>query len=428
MYNHRVIIHKEGAHMDKKAKQASKIIIFLCWAAYTAAYIGRLNYNAYIVEIISQLGTTKEAAGLVSSFFFFSYGAGQLVHGILSRKYNTRYSVAVALIGSALVNVGMTLVPSVSAMKIVWLMNGVFQSILWSSLIKTLSDRLPDELLSRAVVVMSTPAALGTFLAYGLSSLFSAMRADYRWVFYVPAILLAVIGALWFLIVGRIDSTLTRDGAAAYTPAPKKRPSFTPAFIIGAVFLLFAAISNGFIKDGVTTWTPSILNENFHMPESLSILITLILPLIAIFGAWLSTTLHKRQKNTSVLNGLLYFVEAAVLLLVIFTAKLKSPVVLIVLFAGSAMLMSAVNNVITSIIPMYMRDRMDSGLLAGVLDTFCYVGSTLSTWLLGRIADVGSWNGVFICLLVFGAVACVLCWLSVLVGRKKPAQAQSPEA
>ena len=404
--------------MDKKTKKAAQLIIFLCWAAYTAAYIGRLNYNAYIVEIISQLGATKSDAGLVSSFFFFSYGAGQLVHGILSRKYNTRYSVAVALIGSALVNVGMTLCPGVGSMRFMWLMNGVFQSILWSSLIKTLSDRLPDELLSRAVVVMSTPAALGTFLAYGISSLFSAFGANYRWVFYVPAALLAVIGALWFLIVGRIDDSLKKEGAAAYKPEPKKRPSFTPAFIIGAVFLLFAAVSNGFIKDGVTTWTPSILKENYNMPESLSILITLILPLIAIFGAWLSTSLHKRQKNTSILNSLLYLAEAVVLLLVIFTAKLKSPVLLIVLFAGSAMLMSAVNNVITSIIPMYMRDKMDSGLLAGVLDTFCYVGSTLSTWLLGHIADSGSWNGVFVCLLVFGGAACVLCGASVLLGRK----------
>ena len=173
--------------MDKKAKQTSSIIIILCWAAYTAAYIGRLNFNAYIEPIRDQIGATKTEMGLVSSFFFFSYGAGQLIHGILSRKYNTRYSVAIALIGSALVNVGMTLCPGVSSMKYVWLLGGVFQSILWSSIIKTLSDRLPDEMLSKAVVVMSTTAALGTFLSYGLASLFSAFKVDYRMIFFVPA-------------------------------------------------------------------------------------------------------------------------------------------------------------------------------------------------------------------------------------------------
>ena len=66
-------------------------IIFICWLAYTAAYIGRLNFNASIVAIISDLGVTKADAGLVSSCFFFAYGAGQLINGILSKKYNAKF-------------------------------------------------------------------------------------------------------------------------------------------------------------------------------------------------------------------------------------------------------------------------------------------------------------------------------------------------
>ena len=84
----------------------------------------------------------------------------------------------------------------------------------------------------------------------------------------------------------------------------------------------------------------------------------------------------------------------------------------------SAMLMAAVNNVITSIIPIYMRDTMDSGLLAGVLDTFCYVGSTMSTALLGYIADRGTWDHVFWCLFLFGAAACVMSWAAVAAKKK----------
>ena len=86
--------------MKKLTDKKSNLLIFICWAAYTAAYIGRLNYNASMVEILAQLNVTKESAGIVSSFFFFAYGAGQLVNGLLSKKYNTKYSVAVALAGS----------------------------------------------------------------------------------------------------------------------------------------------------------------------------------------------------------------------------------------------------------------------------------------------------------------------------------------
>ena len=97
---------------------------------------------------------------------------------------------------------------------------------------------------------------------------------------------------------------------------------------------------------------------------------------------------------------------------------------LISLFGISAMLMSAVNNVITSIIPLYMRDKMDSGLLAGVFDTFCYVGSTLSTALLGFIADRSNWSGVFICLFIFGIAACMLSFITVFVNRKNTFDSQ----
>ena len=410
--------------MTKQTKHAGNLTIALSWLAYAAAYIGRLNFNAYIEPIRDQLGATKTELGLVSSFFFFSYGAGQLIHGILSRKYNTRYSVAVALIGSAGVNIAMTFCPGAASMKYVWLLNGFFQSILWSSLIKTLSDRLPDDQLPKAIVVMSTPTALGTFLAYGMSALLSASSVPYQYVFYVPAALLVAVGIIWFVFLGKADHELKSVNSSAGTPKAKKRPKLTPAFLSVAILLLCAAIANGFIKDGVTTWTPSILKENYGMQESLSILVTVALPLIAIFGSWFSTELHKREKNTSKLNGILYFSEIIVLGLVLFATRsrwtAKNPVFLILLFGVSAMLMHGINNVITSIIPMYMRDIMDSGLLAGVLDTFCYVGSTLSTALLGYIADHGSWNSVFLCLLFAGAAACVLCWVSVAIEKKHP--------
>ncbi len=57
--------------MKNKAKQSSVLIITLCRLAYTVAYLGRLNFNAYIEPIRNQLGASKTELGLVSSFFFF---------------------------------------------------------------------------------------------------------------------------------------------------------------------------------------------------------------------------------------------------------------------------------------------------------------------------------------------------------------------
>ena len=70
-------------YLDKKR---SYFLIVLCFCVYTAGYIGRLNYSASLVEILDAFAADKAAGGLVSSFFFFSYGVGQLVNGVLCKK------------------------------------------------------------------------------------------------------------------------------------------------------------------------------------------------------------------------------------------------------------------------------------------------------------------------------------------------------
>lgn len=398
----------------------SGFLIFLCWAAYTCAYIARLNYNASMVEILSQLGTTKEEAGMVSSFFFFAYGAGQLVNGLLSKRYNTKYSVAIALAASCVINLSMTFCHGIDTMKYLWFFNGAFQSVLWSSLIKTLSDNLADNKLSKAVMVMSTTVASGTFAAYGLAALFSALKMSWTLIFYVAAAIVGIVAVLWFVGMGAIEKS--GRNTAKTQNSSKNKLSFPPAFAVSVAVILVSAVTNGFIKDGITTWVPSIMKEEFGVPSSLSIIITLVLPVLSIFGTSLVNFLHKREKNENALNGIFYFGAVIITVLIIITVKLKSVPVTLILFGGVACLMAAVNNVITSVVPLYSRDKIDSGLSAGLLNTFCYVGSTLSASLLGRIADTKGWNDVFVCILIFTVVSFSLCTASAIFSKKKATQ------
>ena len=405
------------------SNKKSNFLIFLCWAAYAAAYVARLNYNASMVEILSQMGTTKEAAGTVSSFFFFAYGAGQLINGLLSERYNTRYSVAVALSASCIINLAMTFCQGIDAMKYLWFFNGVFQSVLWSSLIKTLSDNLDDSKLSKAVMVMSTTVASGTFAAYGLAALFSYLRFDWATIFYVASALVGAVAVLWFIgmdTVGKVNTEKEINEAKA-----KSKLSFTPVFVISIAVILISAISNGFIKDGITTWVPSILKEEFGVSSSLSIIVTLLLPVLSIFGTSLVNALHKKQKDENALNGIFYFVSIIFTVLIILTLNLKSVPLTLLLFGGIACLMSAVNNVITSIVPLYSRDKIDSGFSAGLLNTFCYIGSTLATSMLGRIADTKGWNNVFICILIFTAVSFAVCLVSAILNKRAKTNSSS---
>jgi sugar phosphate permease len=90
-----------------------------------------------------------------------------------------------------------------------------------------------------------------------------------------------------------------------------------------------------------------------------------------------------------------------------------------VFFIGLACMMAAINNVITGMLPLDNRDEMDSGLLAGLMDTVCYAGSSLAGVLLGVIMEKSAGEGILITIFSFAVVAAVICMIFFLSTRKK---------
>ena len=81
----------------------------------------------------------------------------------------------------------------------------------------------------------------------------------------------------------------------------------------------------------------------------------------------------------------------------------------IVFMALAFCISQATNNVITSIAPLQLRDSVNPGLLTGIFNGCCYVGSTISGYGLGSLVEgFGDWGVVF--WLMIG-----LCAVSVIV-------------
>ncbi|MBQ7122001.1 MAG: MFS transporter [Clostridia bacterium] len=393
------------------SKKENKII-FICWLAYTAAYVGRLNFNASIVAIVSDLGVSKADAGLVSSFFFFAYGAGQLINGILSKKYNAKIMIFLSLMFSAMFNLLMPLSNDISIMKYIWLGNGIVQSVLWSTLIKTLSDYLSDKKLPKAILAMSTTVAIGTFVAYGISSL-SVKFGSWKTVFYVAAAVLVISSVIWFTLFGKSPQKIVNEQNGK---TGKIKMSKT---VLLALFLAaFAGIANGFIKDGINTWVPSVLYEEFNVSQSFSILLTLLLPMVSTLGAAIAKKIHEKISSHAGMN-LIFFVFSALLCGgILLSLRLHSIIFIMICFICVACGMSMINNVITSMFALDYRRMLNAGFAAGLLNTFCYIGSTTTSYTLGAVAQNMGWNSVFTIMLAVCAAAAVICLAGVISERK----------
>lgn len=400
--------------MNISKKQESRII-FICWLAYTTAYIGRLNFSASNVAIIEALNATKPEAGLVSSFFFFAYGAGQLVNGILSKYYNAKYMIFGSLTVSAVLNLLMPLCGDISAMKYIWLLNGMAQSVLWSTLIKTLSDFVSDKRLPSAILAMSTTVAIGTLISYGISAIF-AQSGMWQAVFYVASVLLVVSAFVWLALFGPSKKKEIPQAETEFA-ASKAKISKSVGFALALAAI--AGVANGFIKDGITTWVPSVLYEEFGLTKSFSILLALFLPMVSTLGASIAKKTHEKIRTHATMNMVFYSIATVLCAGIILSLRARSLPAIMVCFIGLSCSMAMVNNVITSMFALDHRNCLNAGFAAGLLNTFCYVGSTATTYVLGAVSQAKGWNSVFMIMLAVCLAATLICFAGLTVKRKE---------
>lgn len=386
----------------------TNLLIALCWLVYMCSYLGKLGYNANITQIEEAYSLSHSTTGVVSTFFFFAYGIGQIFNGIFCKKYNIRFIVFGSLIVSGLMNLLVGLSDNFTFVKYFWLVNGAALSVLWPSLIRLLSETLDKENIGKAVVVMGTTVATGTFLVYGLSALFVGI-GHYVLMFFLAGILLPAIALLWILFYPKLvkKPAKTEEDGGQVRVEDKKQQKIGWLWVPIILLAIFAIFDN-LTKDGLTTWVPMILKETYELPDYISILLTMLLPILAIFGVSVAVALRKKIKDFITLSGVLFVVSAIFIGLVILCMPTGWFVLTLGCFGVVSCLMAGVNNIITSMAPLYWKDKVNSGLLAGVLNGFCYLGSTLSAYGLGLIAELGGWDVVFWLLFSLCAAAALI--------------------
>ena len=408
--------------METKNKFINKntLAIFVCWLVYTCSYIGKLGYNANITQIETTFGISHAESGSVGTVFFFAYGAGQIINGILCKKYNFKCTVFIALLVSSLCNLALPFLNKFAYIKYVWLVNGASLSFLWALLARFLSEFLDENYISKAVVVMGTTVACGTFAVYGLSALFVKLSA-YKTIFFVAAVILPIVAFIWFFMCSFLKKTskatdMQGDVDNEANPVSEQREKNVNKNLITVFIILgvFAVITN-LIKDGITVWVPTMLKELYVMPDYLGILLTLCLPLVSVFGTAVAVFVGKYMKGFVSLCGVMFLASAlAIGTEMIFGAT--SAAVMIICLCVVSLVMSGSNNVITSMAPLSVKTS-NADMLAGLMNGCSYIGSTISSYGLGTIADNFGWSGVFRLLLAASSICVVVSAIFGLISR-----------
>lgn len=393
--------------MESKKQQYT--IILLCWCVYVIAYLGRYSYSANITLVIKDYGISRASAGLVTTCFFFAYGIGQVINGFMCKRYNKKYLFPIVLFSSSVLNL-LLLVAPFELFKYMWLFNGILQSCLWSSIMNILGERIDSRNIDKALLAMGLTASSGTIFAYS-SSAFFAWLGNYRYMFIFAAVAMSIIAVIWLILFKNKKAEIKTEEIKEIN---KKSGSITAVLGIFVALAVFAVVDN-LTKDGLNTWVPVILTEKYGLKSEMSIFSTVVLPLLGTTGSLLAVTINKHIKNFVGMTTI-YFAVSTVFVFLIIKLQHLGPVFMIICFGAIVCMMHSVNNVITAIAPLELRNKVEPGKIAGLLNGFCYLGSTISSYGLGLIADISGWSGVFILILVL----CIVCTLfGVLFSLRK---------
>ena len=392
-------------------KKNGTYLIFLCWLVYTVAQLGRYSFSANTTRIIEAFSISHADAGLPTTFYFFAYGIGNIVVGLFADRYNKRFSISASLLISVFANASVWLGVPFEYVKYIWAANGLAQAHLWPLMLLTLGQHLDTKKMPMAALVMSTASYGGTFLTYGVSSLASLLKLDFTFVFAASTFLMLAVGALWFATTKTIDEGIA---ISAQSAAAKKKFTAQTIVMLG-MLMLFALLGNA-VSGGLKQWVPSILKENFGLEDWIAIFMTVALPLISIVTAFISTGVYKLLKSF-ILSAALMFVVASLLIPVVIVSLDSTWIVVMILFIIVYVTMGVTINQLSVQAPLYLKDNINTGLLAGLLNGACYMGSALSTYVLGVFADDNGWAGAFNLLFMLTFIGAIIAFAYFFFGK-----------
>ncbi len=404
-------------------KRDGMYLIILCCVTYATAYLTRLSYSANITAIAETYTSfTSEDLGLISSFLFFAYAAGQLMSAALGKYYNPKWIVPLGMLLTAACNLGMALTDNLTALKLIWMVNGISQSLFWCNICNVQAKYISREQMPLCIMLSGFSYCFGTCGIYSLSAIF--VNFSWRITFYTVFALAVAVGIWWFFAINRLERAekviedYPKAQDAADTDGGEKKSIFRGRVLVLVTLVSGIAVMNSFTRDGITTWFPTILKEKFEFGDSVAMLITLGISMLSVLGISLNAFLTKHVRGKMLLQIFLFSLMAVSTSFAIFAFRKEISTLFIFLFAVNVCLIYCNGHIITSTIPFGIRKYGNVGSFSALLDCFCYLGSALATRLFASVATSFGWGYVLVMICAVSLAAAFISFIGSLISSK----------
>lgn len=385
----------------------NRVLHLLFVAVYMVSYITRINFGVVISEIERDTQWSRTVLSAVVTGSFITYGAGQIISGIIADRFSPKKLVLLGLMVTVTMNLLMPLCSTPYGMMAVWCINGVAQAFMWPPMVRLMVAAFSGEEYKKAAVSVSWASAYGTIAVYFAAPLLITLF-NWKAVFLFSALCGMVMMVFWWKYCIDVRPDVRKNIQHEVNNAGN-RALFTPV-VLG---IMLAIALQGMLRDGVTTWMPSYIADTYHLGTSVSILTGVVLPLFTILCTQLVSVLYRKKVKCPIQCSLIMFAigTVAAVGLYAFTGGIAVlSVVFSALLTGS---MHGVCSMLTAMIPPFFKKYGNVSTASGVLNACTYVGSSISTYGIALLSEKQGWRFTILLWIGIAALGAIVCLLVV---------------
>lgn len=387
-------VQSPSTESARKMTPPQRLIFIGCFLIYSCCYIGRLNFAATMTPLMDEMGLTEMQISVIPSLFAIIYALGQLINGIICDHFQPRRYIMIGLSGSALMNIALGFASSYTHVLILWSMNAVFQSMIWTPTVRIMAECFDAPLRQKVSSYIAVTIVVGHFCAWAISGYLAAI-VSWRYSFIIPGCILLIATGLAFILFRGVTVQSRKSAHASGTVRPRLG-IHKLLFSTGLFWMLLCCIATGFVRDGVMNWAPAFIQNSATGDATISITtITLAIPVINLFGVLLSQYIKKRLHNGINLVISLLMAAGMVVCIVLWRGQPMSVVAISVCLGCCCACMYGANSLETIMYPLQFVEENRTGLVAGLIDAIIYAGSSVGSITAGVLCANGGMSKLF---------------------------------
>lgn len=148
---------------------------------YNFVYLGRFNVNNNMDNFVADAGMNGTQTHILSVSVFISYAAGSVINGYLADRYGSKRLVICGGLGTILMNGLVSLENQWGLLLGTWIVNGLFQSMIWVGGISMLSHWWVEGYRGKGVGIANFFSGISHVTAYLLPILIVSLWPDIGW-------------------------------------------------------------------------------------------------------------------------------------------------------------------------------------------------------------------------------------------------------